>query len=130
MGVSKNSQVVRNTPIGKEKMLSMKKIDYKDLKSLEKTFIDMGTDKAKLGLSLIEEANFLGQLLVDLKKKVNEEGVVTEMCQGSYSINRENPALRSYNISIKNYQSLVKQITELLPKNDISIEDEFDNFNE
>ena len=106
MGVSKNSQVVRNTPIGKEKMLSMKKIDYKDLKSLEKTFIDMGTDKAKLGLSL------------------------TEMCQGSYSINRENPALRSYNISIKNYQSLVKQITELLPKNDISIEDEFDNFNE
>ena len=51
------------------------------------------------------------------------------MCQGAYSIDRENPALRSYNTSIKNYQSLIKQITELLPKDEKSIEDEFDEFN-
>ena len=107
----------------------MKVVSYKDLKSLENTFVSMGTDKAKLGLALIEEATFLGKTLVVLKRKVEEDGVVTEMCQGSYSINRENPALRSYNISIKNYQSLIKQITELLPKNEVSIEDEFDDFN-
>lgn len=107
----------------------MKVVNKKDLKSLENTFNSMGTDKAKLGLSLIEEAEFLGQTLIDLKEKIAKDGVVTEMCQGSYSINRENPALRSYNISIKNYQSLIKQITELLPKNEVSIEDEFDDFN-
>lgn len=107
----------------------MKKVDYKDLKPLENTFLKMDNDKGKLGLSLVEEANFLGNTLKNLREQVVKSGVVTEMCQGAYSIDRENPALRSYNTSIKNYQSLIKQITELLPKDEKSIEDEFDEFN-
>lgn len=106
----------------------MAKVNYKNLKSLENVFNSMGTEKAKLGLTLIEEANFLGTTLEALKKKIDADGVITEMCQGSYSINRENPALKSYNTSIKNYQSLIKQINDLLP-NEVAIEDEFDDFN-
>ena len=40
------------------------------------------------------------------------------MCQGSYSIDRESPAMRSYNATVKNFQSLIKQINEMLPDND------------
>lgn len=107
----------------------MEKTDKKSLSSLKKTFTEMDNDKGVLGLSLIGEAEFLEGTLQKLKAQVKKEGVVTDMCQGAYSINRENPALRSYNTSIKNYQALIKQITELLPKNEMSIEDEFDDFN-
>ena len=107
-----------------------KKSKYKDLKTIEKTFLDMDNDKGKLGLSLVEEANFLGETLELLKEKIKEEGVVTEMCQGNYSIDRESPASKSYNTCIKNYQSLIKQITELLPVEAVKLpEDAFDEFN-
>ena len=57
------------------------------------------------------------------------------MCQGTYSIERENPALKSYNTTIKNFQNLLKQISELLPidipENDGNDpEDDFDNWND
>jgi len=107
----------------------MKKTDYKDLKTLEETFKTMNSDKSKLGLRLIDEAFFLGEVLQDQKEEIRKNGITTTMCQGAYSIERENPALRSYNTSIKNYQSLIKQITELLPIEEKPIEDEFDDFN-
>ena len=102
---------------------------YEELECLKTTFEELDNDKSKLALSLIDEALFLGQTLSVLKQKVKDYGVVTEMCQGKYSIDRENPALRSYNISIKNYQSLIKQITELLPtQNENPKGDGFDDF--
>ena len=106
-----------------------KKIAYKDLKVIEKTFRELDTDKSKLALSLIDEAYFLGETLSKLKEKILADGVVTEMCQGNYSIDRENPALKSYNASLKNYQALIKQITDLLPPEiEIPKDDGFDSF--
>ena len=49
------------------------------------------------------------------------------MCQGKYNIDRANPALSQYNMMIKNYQSCIKSIADLLPKEDNSNEDDFDN---
>ena len=98
-----------------------------DLESVKKTFENMDSDKGKLGLSLLEEAEFMKQTLEHLKKNIKEHGVVTKMCQGNYDIDRANPALNQYNSLIKNYNSTIKQINDLLsselPK---SIEDEFD----
>ena len=62
-------------------------------------------------------------------KKVKKDGVVTEMCQGNYNIDRENPALKSYNTTIKNYQALIKQITDLLPNQNNNNGDDFDGDN-
>ena len=52
------------------------------------------------------------------------------MCQGSYSINRSNPALKTYNTTIANYQKLMKQLVELLPtdKEVKPVGDGFENF--
>ncbi len=105
----------------------MKKIKEIDIKSVKDTFEELGTDKAKLGLSLIEEAEFMKTTLKQLKKKVESDGVVTSMCQGKYDIERANPALSQYNMLIKNYQSCINNIVNLLPKEDLPTEDNFDD---
>ena len=103
----------------------MAKIKEIDLKSVKDTFTILNTDKSKLGLSLVEEAEFMKITLNDLKEKIVQDGVVTSMCQGKYNIDRANPALSQYNMLIKNYQSCINNIANLLPKEEI-IEDTFD----
>ena len=97
-----------------------------DLKSVKNTLKEMNSDKGKLGLSLLEEAEFMKITLDELKKNIQEKGVVTEMCQGEYSIERANPALNQYNSLIKNYNSTVKQIYDILPKEEVQNYDNFD----
>lgn len=97
-----------------------------DLNSLKNTFKEMDSDKGKLGLSLLEEAEFMKITLDELKKNIKKNGVVTEMCQGAYNIERANPALNQYNSLIKNYNSTIKQIADILPKDVTANEDNFD----
>lgn len=97
-----------------------------NLKELKSIFEN--EDNSELALLLLEKAEFLEKTLSKLKKKVEDTGVVTEMCQGAYSIDRENPALRSYNTTIKNYTSIIKQLNDMLPKNKTLREDDFDSF--
>lgn len=87
-----------------------------DLSEIKKIFEDMNDSKGKLGLSLLQKAEFMNETLKELQQRVVEDGVVVSMCQGSYEIERENPALRSYNTTIKNYTSVIKQINDLLPQ--------------
>ena len=105
----------------------MKKVERIDLKAVKDTFESLGTDKSKLGLNLVEEAEFMKLTLDELKSKVVKDGVVTSMCQGKYNIDRANPALSQYNMLIKNYQTCIKNIAELLPKGDSISEDTFDD---
>lgn len=105
----------------------MTKIKGIDINSVKDTFLDMGNDKGKLGLALIEEAKFMKTTLTKLKRKIRSDGVVTAMCQGKYDIERANPALSQYNMVIKNYQSCINNIVNLLPKEDLPTEDNFDD---
>lgn len=104
----------------------MKKEVIIDLKSVKKTFEEMDSDKGKLGLTLLEEAEFMKITLGELKKNIQDNGVVTKMCQGSYDIERANPALNQYNSLIKNYNSIIKQVYDLLPKEEFTNYDTFD----
>lgn len=103
-------------------------ISYEKLNDLKSTFDGLGGDKQKLAETLIDEAIFCGETLKKLKEEITNEGVVTEMCQGAYSIKRSNPALQCYNNTIKNYQALIKQIKELLPNEQVLVDDGFDDF--
>lgn len=96
----------------------MAKKEISDIKELRGVFEKLNNNKSKMALNLLDKAEFMNKTLNDLEKKVNENGVVTIMSQGSYSIERENPALRSYNTTIKNYTSIVKQIVDLLPESE------------
>lgn len=97
-------------------ILAKKKIT--DINDLRQVFEKLNNNKSKLALSLLDKASFMNKTLIDLETKVNKDGVVTTMCQGSYEIERENPALRAYNTTIKNYTSVIKQIVDLLPENE------------
>lgn len=103
------------------------KITNSKLQEIKKLFEKEDTSKNKLGLSLVDKAIFMEQTLEKLEAKINENGVVTEMCQGTYTIERENPALKSYTSLIKNYNSIIKQIYDLLPSEEPT-EDPFDSF--
>ena len=107
----------------------MKKLEQIDFKALKEYFKNIDPKKSKIGLSLVDEAIFMKKTLDSLKTNIKDNGVVVQMSQGSYSIDRANPALSQYNSLIKNYQNCMKQITELLPKNESGNEDDFDTFN-
>lgn len=96
----------------------MAKKKIADIKELKEVFEKVNNNKSKLALNLLDKADFMNKTLIDLEKKVNEDGVVTTMSQGSYEIDRENPALKAYNTTIKNYTSIIKQIVDLLPENE------------
>ena len=93
----------------------MAKKKITDLDILKQDFMKINDNRSKLALSLLDKAEFMEDTLQKLQNKVKKNGVVTEMCQGAYSIDRENPALKSYNTTIKNYASIIKQLNEMLP---------------
>lgn len=75
-----------------------------------------------LGLALLDKAVFMEQTLNDLEKEIVAGGVVTKMCQGSYDIDRQNPALNAYNTTIKNYTSIIKQLNDMMPAEKVQVE--------
>ena len=101
----------------------MAKSKIQDLSVLK----DLLKDNA-LGLSLIDKAIFMEKTLQDLQKEIDENGVLTEMCQGAYNIERANPALQAYNVTIKNYTTVVKQLNDMLPKKNDSEQNSFKDF--
>lgn len=78
---------------------------------------------------LIEEAAFMRATLKELKESIDTNGPIDEMPQGEYSILREHPALKSYNTMIQRYSHIIKQLTDLLPKEEQKVVDDgFDSF--
>lgn len=101
-------------------MAQEKRINYKLLKD---TIKKLDGDKRSLAEGLFNELVFMKETLGKLKLDVKIKGTTTIMCQGKYDIERCNPSLQSYNSLIKNYNSTSKQLFEMLPKNDGSIDD-------
>ena len=101
----------------------MAKAKIRDFKILREKLADN-----VLGLALIDKAEFMEKILQEMQDKIQDNGVVTEMCQGAYSIERANPALQAYNNTIKNYNSTIKQLNDMLPKIEKPKDDGFDNF--
>lgn len=107
----------------------MAKKKISNIEVLKNTFEQLDDDKSKLALSLLDKAEFLEETLKKLQEKVKSDGVVTIMCQGSYEIERENPALKSYNTTVKNYTSVIKQLNDMLPnKENPNKDDGFESF--
>lgn len=106
-------------------MAKEKKIDINRVKE---TFESCeNADLTALGLSLVAEVEFMKKTMEQLKKKINEDGVITEMSQGKYSIQRSHPAIASYNTMMKNYNSTIKQINDLLKPVQSEFSDNFED---
>lgn len=101
----------------------------KEIARLKRIFKDIEPNAKNTATGLIEEAAYMKATLCELKEIIDKEGAVDEMPQGSYSIMREHPALKSYNAMVQRYANVIKQLISLLPKNELKEEDDgFEDF--
>lgn len=92
----------------------------KSLRDLKKYFENDESPRSTLAMKLIAEAEFMESTLKGLKREVKATGWVSEFKQGTQTFDRENQALKSYNTTMKNYQSALKLLNDMLPKEAIS----------
>ena len=80
---------------------------YKDIPKESKSIIE----------GLINRAAFMRVTLEDMEKDLDEKGFVEEFSQSEKlePYERERPVARLYNTMNKNYQSIIKQLSDLLP---------------
>ena len=69
----------------------------------------------KISEKLFERAAYMAVSLEDMEEKISEDGLLVEMPQGSYTIERAHPLLQQYNTMVKNYNATIKQLGEALP---------------
>jgi uncharacterized protein YicC (UPF0701 family) len=104
----------------KKEVLRLKRI-YKNIDKDNKAIID----------GLIQRAAYMRITLEDWELDIMENGC-TEMFTQSLNTppyERERPVARLYNTMNGNYQKIIKQLSELVPKPDPKVEDDgFDDF--
>ena len=56
----------------------------------------------------------LNEALTNLWDRIKAEGeVVKDMTGNGYEITKENPAMKSYNVTIRNYNAVLRRLSEL-----------------
>lgn len=80
---------------------------------------DVEKDTLKGVKFLIENAAFMAVTLEDLQKSINTNGVISEYKNGENQYGtKKSPEVEVYNTMIKNHMNAIKQLIELIPKND------------
>ncbi len=101
---------------------------------LARFYTDIPKDKKGIIEGLIARAAFMRVTLEDMEDDLDENGFVELFTQSEKTdpYERERPVARLYNTMNKNYQSIIKQLSELIPKTDEHKEqdDGFDDFAE
>ena len=73
-------------------------------------------NKARVAKKLYAEAAFMEVTLEELQKRVNEDGAIISTINGNgFAVLQENPAQKSYNTMIRNYNTVIKTLTEIIP---------------
>jgi hypothetical protein len=114
----------------KEKLLKASRIS-KEEKRLRDSFTNIPDDIMRIADGLIRRAAFMRITLEDYEADLDSGGYVELFSQ---SVNtdpyeRERPVARLYTTMNKNYQSIMKQLTDLVPKQAPKDEDDgFESF--
>ena len=91
------------------------KLRKKELTKLTNIFKNLSPDKQKLAEGLKNQAAFMVSTLAELQEILNNDGAVEMFEQGAQKMLREHPAAKTYNAMVKNYNSTMKQLFDLLP---------------
>ena len=102
----------------------------KEINRLKKIFKDISKDRKDSIVSLIDKAAFMSITLQELQNTMNKDGVICEYKNGANQWGtKKSPEVEVYNTMIKNYSTIIKQLTDLLPKDIPKVEDDgFDDF--
>lgn len=75
------------------------------------------TGRSKKVMDMIDRLSLMAVLIDECEDHLYNEGLVVQMSQGSYTIDRENPYAKILDRSAKTYQSLIHQLDEMMPSN-------------
>lgn len=89
----------------------------KEMAKLKRLFKDMEKDTMNTVSSLIRNAAFMVVTLDDLQETINLEGVMSKYQNGENQWGtKKSPEVEIYNTMIKNHMAIIKQLSDLLPK--------------
>lgn len=91
------------------------KIDTKKKKT-KKLFRELPPEKMQFAEGLIQQFAVTSVTLERLVDEINSGELIEDFKQGSQELRRENPALKSYNVTIKSFTALAKSLLDLLPE--------------
>lgn len=117
----------------KEKKRKLKRIT-KEEKRLRESYGGIPDDLMRIADGLIRRAAYMRITLEDYERDLDEDGYVELFSQSERlePYERERPVARLYNAMNKNYQSIIKQLSDMLPKpkpgGGGDTDDGFDNF--
>jgi hypothetical protein len=113
-----------NLDIEKEKRIK------REMTRLNSLLKNLDPKKKRAVSSLIKNAAFMAVTLEDLQEEINKNGVTEQYQNGAnqYGV-KKSSAVEVYNTMIKNHVQVMKQLTDLLPKEQPKEEDDgFEDF--
>ncbi|RHB06510.1 hypothetical protein DW906_03065 [Coprobacillus sp. AM42-12AC] len=99
-------------------------------KKLNRQFSSLDKKTKNIVTPLIQNAAFMIVTLEELQIKISQEGITIKYQNGANQWGKKkSPEAEMYNTMVKNLTSIIKQLTELVPK-DIGVpkNDDFDDF--
>lgn len=101
----------------------------KSLDNIERFYRTLPDDRRAFAEKLVAQLKWMEKTLDDLQKIVREEGPVVIGTNGNgFTVRNEHPAQKSYNTMIKNYNSTIRQLVDLLPSESEKEPDELEKF--
>ncbi len=99
---------------------------------LKKLYKDLPTNQKKLVEKLIENAAFISVQLRIMQEDIKKNGIKEFYMNGKGQFGyKESVASKTYNITIKNYMNIIKQLNDMLPEEKkVNEDDEFEKFND
>ena len=76
---------------------------------------------------IANELKLILKTIDELKKDIEEKGAVEHFINGKQDFLRESPALTGYNKLMKTYDTFYKNLLNLVPKEELISEDDFDS---
>lgn len=98
-----------------EELGTREKIEEKR-KKIKPLFKELPPEKKQFADGLIYQFAVTTVTLERLVEEINDGDVIENFKQGSQELRRENPALKSYNTTIKSFTALSKTLLDLLPE--------------
>lgn len=89
--------------------------EKKYIKLFKDLYKDIPESKQKKAMELIKRAAELSMILDECKAHITEEGSVTEMDQGKYTITRENPYSKVQDAKTKSLLSVLDRLDKMVP---------------
>lgn len=97
-------------------------------RNLDAILAEIPDDRRAIGEEVVKELRFLQRVLAQLKKVIEERGVVEPFRKGRKTFLRESPAVKAYNTALTKFSLLYKQLEDLLPKSDYNNNNELIDF--